>query len=148
MSTFTPHHPDWRPNSQDPGTLVLQTNPIPYEGTYFVSASADFNFNFNQNGGSALAACYITTAMTGPTPTFVSAGANSTYNATTLSNTDVVTVNNSGDQIQLWCATTTTGAAGNPPDSFPAWASLTATLINSVNPAAAASPPGPAQPAN
>jgi Collagen triple helix repeat (20 copies) len=124
--------PSWAPTPADQGTMVLQTGPIPsaYAGTYFVSSSTTLQDP---------SWCYVTTAQTAPATGFVAYGPN----GTTISITDMVTIA-AGDQIQLWCVAPSGDALQGP-----AWASLTATLVNSVNPAPAASAPAgpPAAPA-
>jgi hypothetical protein len=126
----------WAPTSGDQGTMVLQTRPIPsaYAGTYFVSSSVT---------PQSQSWCYVTTAQTAPATGFVAFG---TYSY--IGNTDMVTIG-ARDQIQLWCVANANNASNILYIQGPSWATLTATLINSVNPAAnaAAPPSGPAAPA-
>jgi hypothetical protein len=103
--------------------LILQTNPVPTTGKYFVSAGALIDIS----SSDGFAFCFDTTASSGTASMWGGAdlsGSSSAYQQVSLS--DVLSVN-AGDSIQMWCES---GSSGS---TLIFNAGLTATLINSSN---------------
>lgn len=101
-------------------TVVLTTR-ILSSGFYLVNAS----INIVNGGTGSYANCYVQDETNPGATGFVSTTNAST---STLSNSDMLAVS-SGDSLQLVCSgSPVAGASSNP-----VWASLTATLVNTVN---------------
>jgi hypothetical protein len=108
-------------------TVVLQTPTIRVSGLYFISASALLHID----GADFAAYCYVSTANTGVNDRNYG-GSSAVGNWQQASITDYFFVN-SGDAFQLVCYSN-----ANDSSTFVNNSSLTATLINNLDPVAAA----------
>jgi hypothetical protein len=104
-----------------PGTIILQTNPVPTSGVYYITASALLEVASADPEG---AFCYDTLASTGSASQYGGSG-DAADRLQQASISDALFIN-AGDSVQLWCESALGGG------SYAFNAGITATLINSA----------------
>jgi len=110
------------PLLQSPGSVILQTNPVPTSGVYYINASALLEVASADPEG---AFCYDALASAGTASQYGGSG-DAADRLQQASIADMLFVS-AGDSIQLWCESAL--GAG----SYVFNAGITATLINSAS---------------